>query len=109
MKPKHLNQKFDSHFDRFFESELRMPIVENVKDLADKLEEMNKRLDDSTFVFYSGGAQRNATHMHAQRLIKSETRNPILEVKDQRLAKELGMKAGSYYCYYKPSYVNGFG
>ena len=33
MKPKHLNQKFDTHFARFYESEYEMPIVESIKNL----------------------------------------------------------------------------
>ena len=43
------------------------------------------------------------------RLIKSETRNPVLIVKDQELAEKLRMKPGIFYCYYRPSYINGFG
>jgi hypothetical protein len=45
----------------------------------------------------------------AMRLLKSETRNPILEVTNPELAEKLKMTPGNFYCYYKPSYINGFG
>ena len=45
----------------------------------------------------------------AMRLIKSESRNPVLIVKDQELAEKFNLKPGTFYCYYKPSYINGFG
>lgn len=41
--------------------------------------------------------------------MKFETRNPILIIKDQSLANQFKMKSGNFYCYYKPSYNNGFG
>lgn len=29
-------------------------------------------------------------------------------MRDEDLAKKFKMKAGRYYCYYKPSYLNGY-
>ena len=40
--------------------------------------------------------------------MRSESRNPILVVKDMRLADNLGMEKGKFYVYYKPSFINGF-
>ena len=42
------------------------------------------------------------------RLIQSETRNKILQINNPELAKQLKMKPGVFYCYFKPSYLNGF-
>lgn len=52
IKPNYLNSKFETHFNHCFLSEVEQPIIKSVKDLAEKLREMNKRLDDSTFVYY---------------------------------------------------------
>lgn len=43
------------------------------------------------------------------RLMRNETRNPLLTVCDAELASKLRMQPGVFYCYFKPSYVNGFG
>jgi len=42
------------------------------------------------------------------RMMRHESENPLLEVRDQELAEKIGMKPGKFYCYYKPSFVNGF-
>ena len=44
----------------------------------------------------------------AFRMMKAETKNPILQVTDTELAKKLGMEDGKFYCYYKPSHLNGY-
>jgi hypothetical protein len=41
--------------------------------------------------------------------MKSQTSSPILKVTDKELADQLKMKSGNFYCYYKPSYINGYG
>jgi hypothetical protein len=40
--------------------------------------------------------------------MKQETQNPILVISDKELGERLGMKEGSFYVYYKPSFINGF-
>lgn len=40
--------------------------------------------------------------------MRQETENPLLQVNDPDLAKRLNMKPGHFYCYYKPSYINGY-
>lgn len=40
--------------------------------------------------------------------MRQETENPILVVNDSELAAQMQMKAGRFYCYFKPSFINGF-
>lgn len=40
--------------------------------------------------------------------MRQETRNPILIIKDEELAKHMNMSKGSFYCYFRPSFINGF-
>jgi hypothetical protein len=73
------------------------------------LRKYNTDLNDQTFVYCSDSAVDSEETKHAMRLIKSETKSPILMVRDTELATSMRMKPGVFYCYYKPSYVNGFG
>ena len=45
---------------------------------------------------------------HALRILKHESQHQVLEVRDSATAKELKMEPGKFYCYYKPSFLNGF-
>ncbi len=87
-------------------------VVHSVKDLAESLRTFNLEIDDCTFVHCSTRSLSSKETTDAQnvyRLIKSQSKNPVLQVTDASLAKKLGMEDGKYYCYYKPSYINGFG
>ena len=44
----------------------------------------------------------------ALRLLTHETQYQVLEVRDPELAKFVKMEPGKFYCYYKPTFVNGF-
>ena len=44
----------------------------------------------------------------AFRMMKQETGNPIFTVSDPELIKSLKFTPGKFYCYYKPSYLNGY-
>ena len=41
-------------------------------------------------------------------IISHETQYQILEVRDLEMAKFIKMEPGKFYCFYKPSFVNGF-
>ena len=45
----------------------------------------------------------------AARILRFQTKNPILEISDFGLAEKLNMVPGKFYVYYKPTYANGFG
>jgi len=78
--------------------------------LAENLRKYNKKLDDNVFVYFAEDNESDKfLAQQAQSLIHSETKSPILRVSDPEVAKQLKLKSGSYYCYYKPSYINGFG
>ena len=101
IKPEYLNKKFD----KFLKRDDGLKVINNIKDLAESLREGNRSLNDCTFVYCQGNEEID---MHAYRLVQSETRNQVLCVRSQELMQELRMEPGKYYCYYKPSYVNGF-
>jgi hypothetical protein len=83
--------------------------VKTVRDLSRALDENNKRLDDITILYCED--EENATSdeaVQALRLLKHETQHQILRVKDAKLAKAMRLTAGNFYCYYKPSFINGY-
>ena len=41
-------------------------------------------------------------------MLSHETSHQILEVRDLEMAKFIKMEPGKFYCFYKPSFVNGF-
>ena len=108
ISPQFFNENFDD-FSLSFEKEFRQIEVSSLKDLAENLRNFNTDLNDQTFVYCSDGSPESPELKHAIRLIRSETKNPILLVRDLDLAEKMRMKPGVFYCYYKPSYVNGFG
>jgi hypothetical protein len=44
----------------------------------------------------------------AFRLLRHESTHQILELRDENLAKQMKMEPGKFYCYYKPSLINGY-
>jgi len=44
----------------------------------------------------------------ALRILSHETQHQILEVRDLDMANFIKMEPGKFYCYYRPSFVNGF-
>lgn len=110
MKPEYFTTKFESKFAQKITKESSMPELGSVKDLAEALRSGNRGINDSTFVYCAEGEQdfKKYHNQQALQLINSETRNPVLRVSSKALADELQMKPGHFYCYYKPSYANGF-
>ena len=90
--------------------ERRMVELESVKDLAEALRSGNRSINDSTFVYCMESADdfKKYHNQQALQLIHSETRNPVYKVSSKVLQAELGLKPGRFYCYYAPSYANGF-
>ena len=41
--------------------------------------------------------------------MRFESNKPIFEISDKDLSAKLNMKPGCYYCYFKPSFINGYG
>ena len=62
------------------------------------------------FVYCEGSSTDldSFTTRAALRLVKSECKNPVLKVTDPTFASKLNMKPGNFYCYYKPTWINGF-
>jgi len=44
----------------------------------------------------------------AIRLMRQESKNPLLIASGEEITKQLRMEPGKFYAYYKPSFVNGF-
>lgn len=66
-------------------------------------------MNDTTIVYFNDPATENdeATKT-AFRLMRQESENPILVVKDKEAGEKMRMEKGKFYVYYKPSFVNGF-
>ena len=63
-------------------------------------------LDDMTFVYYDNGQNKNLYQDLQHAFIQNETKNNLLKVTSDDLAKHLKLEHGKFYCYYKPSFVN---
>lgn len=86
--------------------------VKNMRELADSIAKYNNTLNDTTIVYCQGeegddDLKKESTKA-AVRLMRQESLNPILIVKDKELAKTARMEPGKFYVYYKPSFINGF-
>lgn len=102
----HINGKV-SDFEFSFRRETGLTPINSVKDLAERLKEFNKSLDDTTIVYCRSPEDTKESHHAAIRLMRQESRNPLL-VADPEIGKELRMEPGKFYVYYKPSFINGF-
>lgn len=66
-------------------------------------------MNDITIAYCHDPATRNSeSTIRGMRMMRHESENPLLEVRDQALAEKIGMQPGKFYCYYKPSFINGF-
>lgn len=69
----------------------------------------NTELDSLTVVFCTDGNPATfELEQKALRLLTHETQHQVLEVRDMEMAKFIKMEPGKFYCFYKPSYVNGY-
>ena len=106
--PSYVNQK-SQNFGRLLVKESGMIPVGSIKELAEKIRTQNKSLNDTTIVYCSGeGEERNETLKNAIRLMRQESKNPILVINDKALSEQVRMESGKFYVYYKPSFINGF-
>jgi hypothetical protein len=84
-------------------------MVNSIKDLADYIGKFNTNLNDITVVYcYDPDTRNNEATKVGFRMMRHESDNPILEIRDEELAQRIGMQKGKFYCYYKPSFINGF-
>lgn len=103
------NDKFSTNFFDEFDNETQMIEIKSTKDLAENLRSFNKNLDDSVNVYCADPTSTNSESVRsAIRMIRDDSSNPLLVVRDPELAAKFDMKPGSFYCYFKPSYLNGF-
>lgn len=86
--------------------------VKSMRELADSIAKYNNTLNDTTIVYCQGeegeADLKKESTKAAVRLMRQESLNPILIVKDKELAKSARMEPGKFYVYYKPSFINGF-
>lgn len=106
LKPNYLNEDFNDKFASQFERLSEFIELKSTKDLAESLRTYNKNLHDKMFVFCEDSSLPEMDK--ATRLLRSQSRNPVMVVRDKKLAGELRMEPGIFYCYYKPSYINGY-
>lgn len=60
--------------------------VKSVKDLSDYLEKFNRSLDDTTIVYsYDEDLSNDSSTNLAIMLMRNESKNPLLEVRDENL------------------------
>ncbi len=86
-----------------------MRLAGSVRDLVVALKENNTQLDSLTIVYCNDGdTDRQKVDQMALRLLAHESQHQILEVRDMEMAKFIKMEPGKFYCYYRPSFVNGF-
>lgn len=108
MKPELFNSQFSTDFCEEFENQIQMIQVDSVMDLAEKLRKYNVNVSDSLVVYYESAENRESeAHRSAIRLLRDDSYNPMLVVRDPKLASQLQMKPGSFYTYFKPSFANG--
>ncbi|CDW85809.1 UNKNOWN [Stylonychia lemnae] len=115
-KANYLNKNYDQ-FNTAFQKESSFYIIKSVKDLAERLNQFNKSLNDTTIVYVhdpskattpTDGTSNVDTKQISFRLMRQETENPILQINDLELAQKLNMQPGKFYCYFKPSFINGY-
>lgn len=79
-----MNSKFQSKFDLDFQKLTATLEIKSVKDLAEYLRKFNRNLNDTTIVYCSGEEKESIeTTQIALSLLKAESKNAILEVKDK--------------------------
>ena len=80
----------------------------SAKDLAEALKQNNVKFDDVTIVYCRNPHIDGQVEQHAVNFARHESGKQVLEVRDAKLAQELKMEPGKFYCYYKPTLINGF-
>ena len=98
-----------TEFRRQVDKVSRVKLAASVSDLITALKTNNTELDSLTVMYCpDGDPKKSALEQKALQLLTHETQHQILEVRDPEVAKFVKMEPGKFYCYYRPSYVNGF-
>ena len=104
-----INQKYYKKFSHALQKESSYYTVSSVKELSDYLTQFNKSLNDTTIVYCHDPSLKDSSNLRtAFRLMRQESKRPILVVEDAKLSEGMKMEAGKFYVYYKPSFINGF-
>lgn len=105
----HLNEDFEQ-FDKDVSRLGTTKLIWCTKDLSESLREGNVNLDDMTVLYCKDTENEVCDKISSLALnfLRHESSNQVLEVRDKELAEKLKMTPGKFYCYYKPSYINGF-
>ena len=81
LQPDCLSDKFDSTFGKILNKEFgKSHELLSLRDLAENLRKFNKDLGDSTFVYCASESDDQEILRESEKLLKSETSNPILIV-----------------------------
>ena len=110
LKASHINEK-SAKFETSFLRETGLRPINSVRDLADNLKRYNKSLNDTTIVYCKGADQDDMSKESTKaaiRLMRQESKNPLLIASGEEITKQLRMEPGKFYAYYKPSFINGF-
>lgn len=73
-----INSSKTESFDLAFRRETGLTPINSVKDLAESLKKFNTTLEDTTIVYCRGPEDTKEVHHAAIRLMRQESRNPIL-------------------------------
>jgi hypothetical protein len=98
-------------FSLAMQKEHDLTAVKSMRELADSIAKYNSTLNDTTIVYCQGEGEDDLSKEStkaAVRLMRQESLNPILVIKDKELAQTARMEPGKFYVYYKPSFINGF-
>lgn len=113
IKSSHLQEKYNKvKLADWIKGKTTFEKIQSRRDLADILQKYNKKYHDNVIVFYVPKEKQTAffkdlTNQRAVNLMRHESVRMVL-IDDAKLAEELTIKEDKYYCYYKPSFCNGF-
>ena len=78
-----------------------------MRELGEAIAKGNRELYDMTVLYCAKDAEKDEVEQFSCQLMRSESRNQILETEGgSKFAKELNLKPGHFYAYYKPSALN---
>ena len=107
VKPATLGNVAD--FKAFADRVSKVKLAATIRDLVDTLKANNTELDSLTIVYCTDGNPKTyEQEQKALRMLTHESQHQVLEVRDLGMARFIKMEPGKFYCYYKPSYANGF-
>lgn len=81
-------------------------LIWNPRALAEAISKGNTSMHDMVIVYCRGKGNLSKAEEFALQLMRSESKNQVLEIIDQRLAETLNMEPEKFYAYYSPSALN---